>query len=312
MATPALHPTSPRKAFLSTALRSPLKMLAPTSPFPIKNSQKPQPRQRRQTIVEALPIVHIQRASTSLDDPFTSDADAKWYCCACGTSNSVHVRASPHPLGALACNCPHKPCGSCSISGTVRPFLPIEEPAMVPTTTVTTALAETSKDKSIAFGIICLCCGLSWRAREIGNRYTKTLRKMPSLQINKGRLAPLEGRLRKSRSTLALGNKRVVTPPGVEMPKQAEYATVKFSGVQCTCGTSIDLGALCFQIVGEQVDENVRAFHRVWVRVGKQPGWSTTEELLAQGHGEAVVRIRGVVHPNPLRSYPVEGVVHEE
>jgi len=166
--------------------------------------------------------------------------------------------------------------------------------------------------KDITFGVICPCCGLSWRAQETGSRYTKTLRKMPSLCMatlaaQQSRLTPENGRLRKSRSTLVLGNKRIVTPPGVEMPRQAEYATVKFSGLECTCGTVIDLSAFCFQVVKLQAGEKITKVEK-GVQVDEKKGkiWSTTPELLARGHDKPIINIRGVLHPNPLRSCPVD------
>ena len=162
--------------------------------------------------------------------------------------------------------------------------------------------------KDIRFGVLCPCCGLSWRAKEFG-RYKKTLRKMPSLgvsmaQIHQKRLTPgnVTG-LRKSKSTMVLGNKRIVTPPGQAMGKQAEYATVKFSDVACTCGTVVDLAwALCFQIVGLQVDEHGKRLGKL---EEKKKCWSTTPELQEMGHGEPVIRIRGIEHPNPLRRCPM-------
>ena len=262
----------------------------------------------------APPMIQVMRPVTEespLKTPNGAENDTKaeeeseWRCCKCGTSTPIHVRAGNHPLGALACECPHKACSSCKTTGLVRPFLPMEEPCMVP-------ISE--ENKGIRFGVLCPCCGLSWRAKEIG-RYKKTLRKMPSLgqsmaQMNQKRFAPgnLMG-LRKSKSTLVLGNKRNITPPGQAMGKQAEYATVKFSDVACTCGVMIDLAsALCFQIVGPQVNEHVKQSSDLGKekrKEKKEVGWSTTPELQAMGHGEPIVRVRGVARPNPLRSCPV-------
>lgn len=187
----------------------------------------------------------------------------------------------------------------------------------------TSQAAETApkeKEKGeLRFGILCPSCGLSWRAREFGKRWSKTLRKMPSVSLHPARgahLAP-EHRLRKSRSTLVLGNKRVITPPGNAGAKQAEYAAVRFSGVDCTCGTTITLGAaLCFQIVKMEVDSGasdqgsehggtdpgVEASPK-WE--GSSVGWTTTPEFKEKGHGTPILRLLGGKHPNPLRSSPV-------
>ncbi|KAF2440864.1 hypothetical protein P171DRAFT_434611 [Karstenula rhodostoma CBS 690.94] len=262
-----------------------------------------------------VPDIHVQRASGSIRDPFIDDATATWTCCACGTRNNAYIHAGPHPLGALACDCPHKPCAACTTAGQVKPFQPMDEPAMVPCGDVSSGSdggPEKAKEKEeLRFGIVCPECGLSWRARELGKRWSKTLRKMPSVSFSRSvHLAP-EHRLRKSRSTLVLGNKRIITPPGNAGPKQAEYAAVRFSGVNCTCGTTVTLkSALCFQIVGvqvevrEQVDGREKTFGGLgWE--GSAVGWSTTPELKEKGHGTPTLKLLGGEHPNPLRISPV-------
>lgn len=245
-----------------------------------------------------LPTLRIQRASGDIDGPVhglpSPTSDSMWHCCQCRLGTEVFIHPGQHPIGALACECPHKPCGNCSISGEVKPFLPIDdepEPTVVP---------ASEYGNEIPFGIICPCCGLSWRARETG-RYKKSLRKMPSVSLaqhHQNRLAPEKGRLRKSRSSnsITLGSKRIITPPGIG--KQAEYATIKFGGFECTCGKALDLSALCFQIVPadqQQVEVAAEATEK----------WSTTPELQAMGHDQPTIKIRGVSHPNPLRSCPV-------
>jgi hypothetical protein len=313
------------------------------------------------------PTLHVQRTSADVmfemhpgdrlpsipsDDESSSFTTASegtvWHCCKCGTANAIYAGDDNHQLGALACECPHKPCGSCKTTGLVKPFLPMEEPCMVPVSEV---------DKEIRFGVLCPCCGLSWRAKEIG-RYKKTLRKMPSLgfsmaQMQKKRLGVAPGgvgvpnsvslmNLRRSKSTMVLGNQRIITPPGQTMEKQAQYATVKFSGVVCTCGVVIDLAsALCFQIVEPQVDEREQleekmsnlevssksenstkpqksnksekssqseksATSKAISEQRKEVGWSTTPELQEMGHGEPIITIRRrVQHFNPLWSNAV-------
>jgi hypothetical protein len=271
-------------------------------------------RQSKMSNGTATPALHVQRPSNDSDSLFditvngngTEADESSWKCCQCGKSTPIGIRPGEHPLGALACECPHKPCGSCKTSGLVKMFLPMEEPAIVP-------VAEVKKN--IPFGVICSCCGLSWRAKETG-RYKKTLRKMPSLglsvaQMHQNRRAPLNLGLRKSQSTMVLGNKRIITPPGQSLGKQAEYAKVKFSEIECTCGIVIDLSAaLCFQVVEAQVDghgkEQKASKERKEVHFEeKKVGWSTTPALQAQGHSRPMIRIRGIDHPNPLRSNPV-------
>lgn len=344
--TPELNtgPTSfasTTKLTLKKALKSPIKMASKISASILSPSKPKTPappthhETQRHTLTDnagpsqagAIPTLNLQRASGGFQDPFIdrADADGEWVCCVCGTSNDVHIYPGAHPLGALACDCLHKPCHACKVSGQVKPFLPMTEPAMVPCGDSTfnsdrandngkgKGKATTTKANELRFGIICPSCGLSWRARESGKRFSKTLRKMPSVSLHRATYPapPGENKLRKSRSTLVLGNKRIVTPPGTATPaKQAEYAAVRFSGVTCTCGTNIELvSALCFQIVGEQVDQREREAERkekgLWVKAGNSVGWTTTPELKAKGHGTPVLRIRGVEHPNPLRSCPV-------
>lgn len=251
-----------------------------------------------------VPGIHVQRASGGIEDAFIDKATSKWHCCNCHAWNHVFMHPGDHPLGALACDCPHKSCSTCTMSGQVKAFLPIEEPAMVP-------CGDFGHDgvlSRIPFGIVCPACGLSWRVREFGKRFSKTLRKMNSMSLSQAvRLAPVESKLRKCRSTLVLGNRRIVTPPGKGLAKQAEYAAVRFSGIVCTCGHGISLkSAFCFQIVGEQqLDEREKEFRGLWRAEGYWAGWTTTPELHEKGHGTATLKIGKVEHPHPLRSAPV-------
>ncbi|KAF2242518.1 hypothetical protein BU26DRAFT_570602 [Trematosphaeria pertusa] len=259
----------------------------------------------------SVPTLHIQRPSDESDNiqehvPLTIAGD--WHCCKCQLPTPIYLRAGPHPLGALACECPHKPCGNCTLtSDLVKQFLPIDEaePAVIP---------ASPTGQEVPFGSVCTACGLSWRAREI-SRHKKSLRKMPSLSLaqrTRNRLAPEGGRLRKTQSSHVLGNKRIITPPGVG--KQAEFAAVEFTGRECTCGWVMDLGALCFQIVeprvGEEKEEQKEELKEALEEEQEEEPrnaavWSTTPELEAMGHGHRTLVVRGVEHPNPLRSCPV-------
>ncbi|PVI03797.1 hypothetical protein DM02DRAFT_611919 [Periconia macrospinosa] len=231
------------------------------------------------------------------DDDVPEDERAKWHCCHCSRGQPIYIFNGEHIIGALTCDCPHKPCEECTVSGIVRPFEPMEEPAIVPVS---------AENNEIWFGIVCPCCGLSWRAKEL-RRHSKYLAKMPSFsmaQHHQKRLAGSSsegGKLRRVRSSLALGggNKRIFTPP--EKGKQVEFAAVNFSGFECTCGRAIDDTALRFQVTGPPTQ-------RSQVRSGKKArkSWfSTTPELKARGHGMAELTIGTVRHANPLHSSPV-------
>ncbi|KAF1974056.1 hypothetical protein BU23DRAFT_638739 [Bimuria novae-zelandiae CBS 107.79] len=261
-----------------------------------------------------VPDIHVQRASGSIFDPVLEDeVTAKWECCNCHEENEIYLQVGDHPIGALACNCPHKPCSTCTTTGQVKAFLPIEEPAMVPCGVIGDSGKPIEEpEKGIPFGIVCPACGLSWRAREFGKRFSKTLRKTPSLSLNQAvRRAPVEGKLRRTRSSLVLGNNRIVTPPGMEMPKQAEYVAVRFSGITCTCEHNINLkAAFCFQVViADQEDETeriVKEMMKAGLEGSYAAGWTTDPELQEKGHGTPMLKLGGSVeHPNPLRSSPV-------
>ena len=141
------------------------------------------------------------------------------------------------------------PCGEVSDTGT---------PLVAPAT-------------GIPFGIVCHVCGVSWRAREFGKRFSKTLRKMPSvgLGVAVGR-REVERRVRRVRSSFVVGNggggkkgevlgrtggdgggevEAEAEAEGAKM--QAEYVAVRFSGIVCGCGGRMEIGeGFCFQIVG--------------------------------------------------------------
>lgn len=199
----------------------------------------------------------------------------------------------------------------CTSSGQITPFLPIEEPAMVPCSEISdVGTPLVSPETGIPFGIVCAHCGVSWRARQSGKRFSKRIRKMrssilaPGLSMGMG-VGEKSGKVQRTRSNLVLREKNVEAV-GEE---QAEYVAVRFSGGMCLCGRVIELGeAFCFQIRGsERVDEKERVFREMWAGRGISRGWYTTEELRAKGHGMGEVRLIGgrVVHVNPLRGNPV-------
>lgn len=234
-------------------------------------------------------------ASDDSDTETPEDERAKWHCCNCFHRRDIHIFNKDHIIGALACVCPHKPCETCGLSGIVKPFEPIEEPAIVPVS---------PENNEIWFGVVCPCCGLSWRAKEL-RRHSKLLKKMPSFSMaqhhQKRLLGPADGgKLRRVRSTLTLTNKRNITPPGPV--KQAEFAAVSFGGFECTCGHAINDAAMRFQVTGPPTK-------RVQVSSGpkaRKSWWTTRPELKNLGHGKPQLEIQGTKHANPLRSCPIK------
>jgi hypothetical protein len=163
---------------------------------------------------------------------------------------------------------------------------------------------------------------------------------------NKHKLKPHEGRLRKSQSLMNLGlsgfhrRTQSVAPPSAPVPEDrgrsrerekdahtdAKSAVVKFSGIQCSCGCVSDLETcVCFHCVTELVTgpKGTMQINEVaGVAKGKEKekelekrrekgpdrGRHTDEKLLAMGHDSKEIKVCGgrIVHPNPLRSNPVD------
>ncbi|KAF2650249.1 hypothetical protein K491DRAFT_697464 [Lophiostoma macrostomum CBS 122681] len=100
-----------------------------------------------------------------------------WTCCRCTKTNTVYLRGGAHPLGALACACPHKPCAGCAFGGSLRRFVPRVEPVQVEVAAVGRGRLdggigkegglEGGLEMEIPFGVVCTGCGLSWRAQEV-------------------------------------------------------------------------------------------------------------------------------------------------
>ncbi|KAF2876227.1 hypothetical protein BDV95DRAFT_590379 [Massariosphaeria phaeospora] len=206
--------------------------------------------------------------------------DGKWSCCHCGTQHPLFTQQGAHPLGALSCSCPHKPCGECTLAGSVKQFLSISaEPALVQ--------APVPGD-DIAFGAVCAACGLSWRVQEVGSKRVKKKASHQHL------LARKMGSMRRTKSVAALRQTAALAPIPEIRVVQAEDVRVRFCGIRCSCGGVTDLNSLCFKMEGEGEGR---------LQGGKQ--WSTTAEFKAKGHGGPVLLLLGGKHPNPLASNPV-------
>jgi hypothetical protein len=231
------------------------------------------------------PTFHLARATTSSNlvveyDNLPEDQRAKWHCCQCGHGNRITANVGNHIIGALACACPHKPCATCTVSGIVKPFLPMEEPAMVPVS---------EANGKVWFGSVCSACGLSWRAKVVV---------APSLaQIHQARLAPAHRLGRKIRSTFNLRKHNLAPSTPAQ---QADKAAVRFGGFDCTCGRKVDLGGLCFQVTGKPTERGNGEDD-----AEPKPWFTTTPELQLKGHGTPTLKLAGGPRPNPLRSAPV-------
>jgi hypothetical protein len=86
---------------------------------------------------------------------------------------------------------------------------------------------------------------------------------------------------------------------------QAESVAVKFTGIKCTCGMTTEASSLCFQIVDPPKDfREVQFAKQVVAR--NMVGFGSTPEDRAKGHGTPTLTLKGIRHPNPLRSNPIQ------
>ncbi|KAF2015735.1 hypothetical protein BU24DRAFT_461967 [Aaosphaeria arxii CBS 175.79] len=216
-------------------------------------------------------------------------------------ANSLQLRPGKHPIGAVACRCPHRPCEDCRFSGSLRYFMPITDPLSIPRVD---RHHSTTGDRmsEIPYGIVCKTCGLSWRAEEV-----RRARRVPSLKetfrdLQKNRLHPRGGRLQKSQSMLTLNASPKLVVEDSSSPI-VRSTSIRLAGRKCTCGSVSSEDTFCFRIVTEnELGNSLESSARYY----REPSRVTDEELRAKGHHNSVLCIRNVVHPNPLRRNPVE------
>ena len=272
----------------------------------------PAPVPKAETVYNSHIATPPSHAKTSLQ------RTGKWRCCKCERGyNIVAFAKGPHPVSTLNCICTHRSCLTCSLEGCIRHFEPMNDPEVV-------QLSD-DKRKQIQFGVFCGGCGLSWRAQGVDRNQSKKsvfhrLSALPK-RLVKRRAHPLET-IRHSKSLSHLSRPRLTQYPvpascsalnlqalssemAKEYGKQAEFATVKFKGIQCSCGTITADRSLCFQIVEgshelcEAKGANITAEHEA-IRL------ANTLSDQARGHGTPVLILKGVVaHINPLMSHPV-------
>ncbi|CAO2648942.1 Nn.00g098910.m01.CDS01 [Neocucurbitaria sp. VM-36] len=241
----------------------------------------------------------------------------KWRCCKCHKGHDIYDFAQGvHPASILNCVCTHRSCSSCTLDGLIKKFQPMNEPEVV-------QLSEDGS-KQVRFGVFCDGCGLSWRAQGVGEELSKksTLHRISTLpkRLAKRGVHPLE-KLRHARSMSNLSslqsehslpatrstlNLRALSNEMAKgHGKQAELATVKFTGIHCTCGLVTDASSLCFQIV-----DSPKYVHPVKVaKMVAEPSiasFKSTPEDQAKGHGTPMLTLKGGQHVNPLMSNPVK------
>lgn len=263
---------------------------------------------QRELLSQPSPLTYELSENVSLRPP----EYGTWKCCQCQNDNHLHVRPGKHPVGAVACKCPHKPCEDCEFTGTLKYFLPISEPLPIPS-----ELGE-----NVPYGIICGDCGLSWQSKEV--RPPRQLKKIPSVSFKNDahkhqqsfyarRLPPEYGRLRKAQSMMNL--RQMMLSKAMEREEreeQAQSTCIQFSGLRCTCGSLSSLDSFCFRITEHSTDilEPAPVSPKpVAPTVPQYPSRATNSHLLAMGHDAPIIRIRGIEHPNPLRGNPVSSAV---
>lgn len=170
-------------------------------------------------------------------------------------------------------------------------------------------ITDQGRGGNVPYGVVCGGCGLSWRAEEL-----RKVKKVPSIMkmadVQKKRLAPQFGKLRKSQSLMNLkksfGSQAKKEEQMVE--KRVRSTSVQFTGLKCTCGCVSTLDSFCFQLTEQELGPlDVVPEETAQLEPAQPlPSRATNDRLQAMGHHEPELRVRHVRHPNPLRGNPVE------
>jgi hypothetical protein len=231
----------------------------------------------------------------------------QWHCCKCDNVQDLYKHdQGDHLVSVLNCVCPHRSCDNCTLTGDIKLYKPVQEPIPV-------QLSD-DEQKQVLFGVFCGNCGLSWRARVIKNSVIDKISAVPK-DLAKFGAAPLD-KLRSrsthnlrgesssaSKSTLNL--RALSNEMEKEHGKQANYVLVRFSGIYCSCGNTVDTSSLCCQIVEGKKEAAQQQ------EVGREePTFTATPEDRAKGIGKSTLTLQGnggrrVRVANPLMSNPV-------
>jgi hypothetical protein len=229
-----------------------------------------------------------QKVDTS--SPPTREPIGQWHCCKCDNKHDVYQHdQGEHIIKFLSCICSHFSCEGCNLTGSIKMYKPLLEPIPVP---------MSDDSEKILFGTVCGNCGLSWRAQPVRafvkDKLTAVQKDLAKLRHAKSGLG-MRGESSGSTSSSNLNLRTLSSEMEKEFGKQASSALVKFSGIVCTCGSTINNSVLCFQVV-----EEVAA---------PQPSFTATAEDRAQGIGKATLTLgskgKRVRQANPLMSNPV-------
>jgi len=213
-----------------------------------------------------------------------------WKCCNCKRQHKFRLHSGKHPAGSFFCSCTHKPCEHCHFAGSLKYFVPIQEPFTIVT-------PNSDKGEGIPYGVICRNCGVSWRAKstlpppKTSTKETKIMR-CPTRFLS---LPTMSDRAHKRRSLFDFGQvyntsqsrtKLLIGPAGDTAIRSTE---IQFSGLKCSCGSvsKVDT-SFCFRIAKDD-----------------KSGLGDGQRDPLSYHDGPTIDIRGVRHPNPLRSNPV-------
>jgi hypothetical protein len=253
----------------------------------------------------------VSSGTTSATVNDASDSIGTWRCCKCDQKQELYQHdQGQHIVSALNCACPHKSCENCTLTGNIKLYQPVQEPIPV-------QLSD-DEHKQVKFGVFCSNCGLSWRAQIVKDTVLQKISAVPK-DLAKRTAHPLD-MLRESKSmsnlrgdhgfktssvptkSSTLNLRQLSSEMAKEHGKQANSVMVKFSGIQCTCGRTVDASSLCFQIV-EPSKKEVTAPETIVV----EPSFTATSEDQARGIGKSTLALKGrrIRHANPLMSNPV-------
>jgi hypothetical protein len=204
----------------------------------------------------------------------------------------------------------------------------MSEPEVVP-------LSE-DRTKAIRFGVFCDGCGTSWRAEEVkdlgkdktmmktalqriyavprrltkrGGPHPHPLQKLRASQSMNNLLSPSQQdaptAVSKGASKSTLNLRALSNDMEKEHGQQAKLVSVRFAGIQCTCGMTTDTNtSLCFQIVDLPKDFHAEQFAKQ-MSERNVAGFGSTTADKAKGHGTPILTLKNrIQHPNPLMSVP--------
>lgn len=237
----------------------------------------------------------------------------EWQCCHCAETQSLreHVYGM-HIVGVLSCTCPHRSCENCVLTGKLRAYKPAQDPDTVP--------ASERNPKEVRFGVVCGNCGLSWRVQVVKPSLSSRIAAIPRRFRSFEKLRPSKpmanfhgddgNKLRSAKSVVNL--RALSNEMEKEHGEQAPGIVVKFNGIKCTCGKTLNDSSLCFQIIdtpGPVPGAEPEGEAEPEILPRKEPTFMATREDIERGIGTNVLSFNKngtrIPHFNPLMCHPV-------